>query len=223
MADGKIKIWQIFFDYEGYQKRDPLFIPYNNRGRGAPLYENEVLLDVWNKKRYSADDYVGIVSWRFKEKTNLTYALIEEEVKDKDVYFMTPPAFWRYKGTISRWGHGHITAIAKIADKENLFPFKCYDYDTQGCIGFCNYFICKGHIFDLYCETILSKAVAWLTEQKSSELQEALKNKYPHRNNIPYDVHTFFLEGLFPIFVHYNKLSYGHIFEPSLKEAHHVS
>ena len=212
-----LKIYQIYFDEVSENNLLKGFTPVDNKYRGKPYYENGVIYDVYKNRRneWVNADYVGIVSWRFKEKTKLNFDLIsdfieKDEVK-KDVYFMTPPMFMSFKSPIGRYGHPNVNCIAKIADKEELFPFKLYDYNIGQYVNFCNYFLVTPLVFEIYCKHYLEKTMDWLERKESAELRMALTRMYPHRNKEPYPVHPMFLEGLFPVFAHRERLSYEHI------------
>ncbi len=198
----KIKVFQIYYNSETKSHLQSGFEPYNNQGKESPLFESGVIYDLWKnrKKEWEGLDYVGVVSWRFKEKTNLDLKLITDHISQdknkKDIYFMTPPKFWKYKHVLSNEGHGNIINIAKIADKEKLFPFNIFKYDIGGYICFCNYFVCTPKVFDRYCREYLEPSIKWMQERKTAELKEAIQRTFPHRNK-NYPLQPFFLEGLF--------------------------
>lgn len=223
-----MKVYQIYFDAISKSKLLPGMIPYDNSTAPLKYYESWVIYDIWKNKRseWIKEDYISILSWRFEEKTNLNLSLIKQAVKNdkkkKDVYLFAPPAFWNNPGhTLCKFGHGSIINIAKIADKEKLFPFKLFDYDIEGRKCFCNYFLIKPKLFDKYCNEYLEPFIKYLDAAKGFELKQALSKKHYYRGK-DYPLYPFVLEGLFPMFVHRENLSYAHVFEESLKNKYGI-
>lgn len=88
------KIFQIYFKPELRDHCDPLFIPLDNTTNPRPELRE---WDVWNREhdRIAAQrlDYWGYVSWKFKEKTNLTAEQVFAHINDNpgyDVYLFNP-------------------------------------------------------------------------------------------------------------------------------------
>lgn len=193
------------------------FIPYDNSRVSDSYFENSVILDVWKNKReiWANARYVGVVSWRFFEKTGLTYKDIVKKITDKDIYLMTPPKYIGYKSPLSANGFGNVCEIAKIADSERLFPFDLYEYDIKykntSCTSFCNFFLVTPGMFDYYCSTYLKPTINWLETSTNPKLKKILETKVQHRDKKMYPVQTFFLEGLFQCFTHYNNFDYEYI------------
>lgn len=89
-----IKIFQIYFKPELAQHCDPAFTPLSNVENPHPELRE---WDVWNRYHESILeqnlDYWGFVSWKFKEKTNLTGQQVFEWINDNpghDVYLLNP-------------------------------------------------------------------------------------------------------------------------------------
>lgn len=202
-----MQVYQIYFNKESKKHLLPGFIPYDNTLKRTKLFENSVILDIWKSGTWRDSDYVGVVSWRFKEKTGLTFEDLRPQ--DKDVYLLTPSSYMRFKSPYSEKGFGSVKELAKLADKERLFPFDLTDYDAKyhndSVVAFCNFFLVRPHIFDDYCKNYLQIAVGWLNSKK-----ELRAMKCRHRDRL-YPAQTFFLEGLFQCYVHWNKLSFEYI------------
>ena len=89
-----IKIFQIYFKSELKEQCDPLFTPLDNTANPHPELRE---WDVWNREHDNIVkenlDYWGYVSWKFKEKTNLsaeqTFAHINNN-PGYDVYLFNP-------------------------------------------------------------------------------------------------------------------------------------
>jgi hypothetical protein len=216
-----MKVYQIHFNEESKNRVHPPYIPYDNSQTCTLYFENDVILDVWRNKRseWENEDYVGVLSWRFFEKTWLTYDdLIKGADGVTDVYLLTPPQYIGFfKSPLSNIGYRNIQEIAKIADKDNLFPFKLYKYDNENCISFCNYFLVKPYVFHDYCKNYLAKFIDYLEYSRNPELKHQLSLLCPH-NNKSHPAHPFILEGLFQCFVHHNRIPYKYIFNSLLEK-----
>ncbi len=65
-----LKVYQSFFRPEHVALLEKSFIPYNNLKNTNPeLSEYPLILDLYSKNR-NFDGYWGMMSWRFREKTN---------------------------------------------------------------------------------------------------------------------------------------------------------
>ena len=78
-----------------------------------------------------------------------------------------------------------------------LFPFKLVNYEIPNPI-WCNYWLATPAVFDSFCTKYLSKALALLRDSELYDLTESHRNK-------EYIATTFFLEGLFSLFVEEEK------------------
>ena len=182
-------IYQIYFDDVSKSKLDSGFIPIRN---GATHnYENDVILNVWRGREWVNSDYVGVLSWRFFQKTGLT----SEEIQPKgEINIYECAGYAKYDShPFTRDDYKSIIEMCKIADYYKLFPFqlRCYKVNRN---VWCNYWIVKPHIFDEYCTNYLSKAVEFF---KDKEIYNA---KEMHRGEMVYSF-TFFLEGLFSVYL----------------------
>jgi len=89
-----IKIFQIYFKPELKEQCDPLFTPLDNTANPRPELRE---WDVWNREHDNILkvnlDYWGYVSWKFKEKTNLTAEQVLDHITSNpsfDVYLFNP-------------------------------------------------------------------------------------------------------------------------------------
>ncbi len=206
----KIGIYQVCFSPES-DKIDPEFIRYYNHRRDQ-LFENAVILDIYNSKRYTLFDYIGVLSWRFGEKTGKTGREVIDAISDEpsyDVYNLLPRSCcYDKEHPYNRPGFMPAVDLARMIDNRNILPFKLWHYDTQGLAVWCNYFVCKKEVFALYCEKYLLSLVSYFANPDeevkqfiSKPLSEFNFNRR-HRDGIEYTVVPFFLEGLFSVFCH---------------------
>ena len=89
-----IKIFQIYFKPEQLATLDPAFVPLDNTVNLKPELREWA---IWEQEyeRICAEglDYWGFVSWKFKEKTNLTGEQFLSFINDNpgaDLYFVNP-------------------------------------------------------------------------------------------------------------------------------------
>ncbi len=219
----KLSIFQNYHLPEQFSILDPEFIPNNNIGKLNKFFENQVLLDIYNlrKDEWMRSDYVGLVSPRFKEKTTLIYQdILDKLLQDKknnslkDIYLLTPWDYLNKKSTISDKTFDEIKITCKEIDKDNLFSFKIYNYNSENCINFCNFWIAKPEKFIDYILNYLSPTMKWLDIKGKTDLKDILSREMPHRQKetgLHYPVHPFLLEGLFVIYTHYNKIPFDYI------------
>lgn len=218
----KLSCWQIYFNKESQLQLDKGFIPYNNTGKETLFFENGVIIDVWNNQKHlwKNSDYVGILSWRFKEKTKLNFSDINNKIlndKNKlEVYSLMPSIYDKLHSPYSDYGLKNIQIICKLMDKYNLFPFKVSGTDVINTNentklkNFCNYWICKPEIFDDYVNNYLVKLFTWLQICNDPILHQQLRIMVNHRGQL-YPVHPFIMEGLFECYVNYKGFSHENI------------
>lgn len=193
ICSDKIQIYQTYYDEVSKSKLDGGFIPLQTKFNHN--YENDLILNLWRKRDWINADYVGVLSWRFYEKTGL----FSTELKlsgDINIYF--PKGYAKYEHPFSRKGFGSVDTLVSIADQYKLFDFKLKDYNVKQNV-WCNYWIVKPAIFDDYCTRYLSKAIEFFKDKPEYNLTEYHRGKH-----VP--ALTFFLEGLFSIYLqHENK------------------
>ena len=188
-------IYQVYYDKKSMEALDSGFISYKNGTNHN--FENDIILDIWKKRTWVDAKYVGVLSWRFYEKTLLTSDMIKPKT---DVVVFFPKNYERFEHPFSRRGYGSVNAMVDYADKMKLFPFKLRDYPVED-ICWCNYWIARPKIFDDYCTRYLSKAIEFF---KGTPLYNATEK---HRGKDCLSM-TFFLEGLFSVFLKNEKIKY---------------
>lgn len=184
-------IYQIYYDEYSRNALDSGFIPYDNGF--THNFENDVILDVWRSRTWINAKYVGLLSWRFYEKTGLTSESIKLE---GDVNYFAPKGYKKYHHPFSRKGFGSVNELIRIADDNNLFDFKLLNHPIDT-IVWCNYWAVKPKVFDHYCTCYLSKVIEFFKDRPEYNLMEMHRGKQ-------YPAMTFFLEGLFSIFLQHN-------------------
>ncbi len=209
----KIGIYQVCYNEEGLMAIDPEFIRYYNR-RKDQLFENAVILDIYKSGRYKLFDFTGVVSWRFFEKTHKTGREVIAAINnDYDVYNLLPRSCcYDKEHPYNRPGFMPAVDLARMIDNRKVLPFNLWHYDTQGLAVWCNFWVIKSELFALYIEKYLLPLVECL-ENPDAELKTFINKPLSefnvnrrHRDGIDYTVVPFFLEGLFSVVCHREKL-----------------
>ena len=126
------QIYQIYYDNKSGANLDKGFTSYFNEGE-TKTFENGVMLDVWINKRneWIDKDYVGVLSWRFFEKTHIKSDELFKEValSNESVYAIIP------KGGIEKNAHAYsreqykpVMDLCKLVDKAKIFKFNLRHY-----------------------------------------------------------------------------------------------
>lgn len=89
-----MKIYQIYYKEEQKPKLDPDFIPWDNTANPHPELQEWYIWDqIFPQCMEEKEDYWGAVSWKFKDKTNLSGRQFTDFIKANpgyDVYFVNP-------------------------------------------------------------------------------------------------------------------------------------
>ena len=207
-----MKVWQVYYDDHTRSKLDTGCIPYSNVAKLDEFFENSVILDIWKNKRpeWRNENYVGVLSWRLFEKTNLTYADIVAKAGGTEVCIIPELRYYNARGTMNI---GVVKEISQLADQEKLFPFDLCEfdlkYDNKECVCYNNFFLVSPRVFDDYCKNYLQTAIEWL---------KTIPSRYCTHRGEKYPVAPFFLEGLFQCYVRHNKIPFKYLFDDKRKE-----
>lgn len=181
-------IYQIYYDEKSRAALDPGFIPYKTGVNHN--YENDVILDIWRKREWINAERIGVLSWRFKQKTGLSACNLD---LSDDVITFFPKGYEKYLHPFTRKGFLSVNLMVDLADKYGLFPFKLRNFKVKQQV-WCNYWVVTPAVFDDYCTRYLSKAIEFFRGRPEYELTEHHRGK-----QVP--AMTFFLEGLFSVYL----------------------
>jgi len=206
------QVYQIFYDEKSREKLDNGFIPYDNSG-ATHNFENDVILDLWLTRRneWISKKFVGVLSWRFYEKTERTAKELYRVLRTTtaDVVTISPKLYSGQKHPFVREGFVTVTQMCRTADEHHLFPFTLYQYPVSN-IVWCNYWVARPEVFDLYCTKYLNKVITFFRDNRNETIRRQYDAMENHRDGKPYLSMTFFLEGLFSVFLdeeHINTLT----------------
>jgi hypothetical protein len=205
-----MKVFQIYFKPELVQHCDPLFTPMDNTDNPRPELRE---WDKWNREHDAIMeqdlDLWGYVSWKFKEKTNLTGKDVFDYVNSNpgyDVYLFNP-CIANEALFANSWEQGDIHH-ANISDIGNMYLKKLgyADYDVKNVLldrtrtVFANYIIGNKNFWTKFMEfsrRIFTEAETD-PEFKHLVFGAGLSN-YAHDASLPN--FTFLIERLIPTFL----------------------
>ena len=211
-----IKIFQIYFKPEQVAVLDPAFTPLDNTVNLKPELREWA---IWEQEyeRICAEglDYWGFVSWKFKEKTNLSGEQFLSFITDNpgaDLYFVNPclvnEALFANSWEQGDIHHPNISAIG------NSFLTKIgyEDVDVRSmvldrnCTMFANYIVGSRAFWDKF--MAFSRKLFTEAEKdpvfKQQVFGEGMSN-YAHDKSLPN--FTFLIERLIPTFIDLEKIS----------------
>jgi hypothetical protein len=189
-----IQVYQVYYDEQTKQALKYGFIPHYQE-KTPHNFENDIILDIWKKRKWVNAKYVGVLSWRLYEKT-----LLDKIHFDKKICIFDCNGYNQYQHPFCRKSFASVNEMVKMADQHKLFPFKLDRIKVKEVV-WCNYWVATPEAFDDYCTNYLSKAVEFF---KGTPLYNA---KEMHRGKMVYAM-TFFLEGLFSVFLTKSKYDY---------------
>ena len=198
-------------------------------------FENTVIKEIYEKLKFPSEvpDYIGISSWKQRQKTNLKGEEIISHIQNeinrglaKDVYLYTSASnlLYSYNNVpdgyycngiirdIDIWeGHKNrgkeVVALDDMLNNSKVLPFDLYDGKWQ--YGYSNYWIVKTEIFYEYCEKVLFPALAFFQRE---DIKQQSPSWYIHSHERKkYPSYSFTLEGLFGAFLAHSNYSYSYI------------
>ena len=214
------KIFQIYYKSELVEHLDPAFVPLDNTANPRPELREWYNWDQAHKQRLSENlDYWGYVSWKFKEKTNLTGQQALDFIKNNpgyDVYLFNP-CIVNEALFANSWEQGdmHHPNISTIGNKF-LAKLGYEDIDVKSMIldrnktVFANYVVGSRDFWIRFME--FSRKLFTEAEKDSifkDEVFGAGRSNYAHDRTLPN--FTFLIERLIPTFLElegFNSLGY---------------
>jgi len=199
-------IYQIFYNNESKSKLFKELKPYDNTGKCSKYFETDVILDIWqnNKSEWENSKYVGALSWRFQQKTYLSYNKLKQGIDkcNTPVVYLTSSNSLGYGKGLSDHSFNQCRTIAAEIDRLNILEFKIFSHDIDKHSNFSNYWLLTPVLFDEYCRFInYIKTFIDTTSNKTIREQLRIPVKYRVENKIEYFCHPFFMERLFAVWV----------------------
>lgn len=231
-----IAVYQIYFDQKSEGTLDPDFLKYLNEGRDD-YFENGVIKKIYDILKDTdvreLPKYIGITSWKQKDKTNFTgKEIIDHIQKDidtgqqKDVYIYSPihtlkpeidnssnpeklissiscPDIW----TMHRNRFIQIDTDNQLLNNAKVLPFNIFDGKWIFC--HCNYWIAKTSIFMEYCEKVLLPTIEFY---ERPDIRSSMPKWFTHSHEQRIvNSCCFTMEGLFGAFLAHTNYSYEYL------------
>ena len=211
-----MKIFQIYFKPELKSQCDPAFEPLDNTSNPRPELRE---WDVWDREYENilaqGLDYWGFVSWKFKEKTNLTGLQFIDFINSNpgaDVYFVNP-CIVNEAVFANSWEQGDLYH-PNISDIGNSFLTKLgyEDVDVKSmvldrnCTMFANYIVGSRAFWDRF--MTFSRRIFTEAEKDpvfNHQVFGAGLSNYAHDKTLPN--FTFLIERLIPTFIDLEQIS----------------
>lgn len=209
-----MKIFQIYFKPELKQHCDPAFVPYDNTSNPRPELRE---WDVWDRfyegmlsgVLSEELDMWGFVSWKFKEKTNLTGQQVLDHINSNpgyDVYLFNP-CIVNEAVFINSWEQGDIyhPNISQIGDSF-LKKLGHEDYAVREVLLDRNRIVFANYVVGnrLFWDKFMAFSRRLFTEaDKDAEFKHQVfgagLSNYAHDKSLPN--FTFLIERLIPTFL----------------------
>jgi hypothetical protein len=204
------KVFQIYFKNELAAHCDPLFTPLDNTDNPRPELRE---WDVWNRNHEAVLeqklDYWGYVSWKFKEKTNLTSQQVFDFINNNpghDVYLFNP-CIINEAVFVNSWEQGdlHHQGISTIGQKFlNKVGYGEHDLRSimldRNRTVFANYVVGNQKFWTRFME--FSRKL-FTEAEKDAEFKDEVfgagRSNYAHDQSLPN--FTFLIERLIPTFL----------------------
>lgn len=155
-----MKIYQIWYDSNSKSKLDfKGIIPYDNTVPAKPNeFEYGVMRQLYfNEETWKKNDKLGVISWKFKQKTNKHPHEFVDWIKKNsggDIYHINP--FTNMKVFNNAWEQGEhfhpgLMEVVKILfEKSNLDLELLTIPHIPKVLCYCNYWVAKKEFWDLY-------------------------------------------------------------------------
>jgi hypothetical protein len=211
-----IKIFQIYFKPEQVYSLDSAFVPLDNTANLTPALRewanwNDTLLT----HSFDEDDLIGFVSWKFKEKTNLSGKQFLSFINDNpgaDLYFVNP-CLVNEALFANSWEQGdiHHPGISAIGNSF-LAKIGYDDVDVtsmvldRNCTMFANYIVGSKAFWDKF--MLFTRKLFTEAENDPVFNQQVFgkgMSNYAHDKSLPN--FTFLIERLIPTFIELEQIS----------------
>lgn len=204
-----MKIWQLYHKEE--QQKFIFGIPRKNKDTQSIYRENTDILDIYYNEDWQNENLIGVLSWRFTEKTGIGLKEITEAIQpDIHCYNMSPFPFNEYRHTYDPIGTQNVKDMCDYIDTKKIFSFKLKYFDMRGHLAFCNFWLLSPDLFNDYVKNFLQPVMNWFENDRSPKMQE-LKNRIFHHYTGDIKEASLFFEGLFGVWLISNNITFKYI------------
>ena len=209
----KIKIFQIYYNADSYKLISPEFTPFDNsKPKDGSWYEYSAIREIIKKNDFEENDFVGIFSPRFHEKTGLDANHVIKVIQDsdKDIISFSPKIFMSslflnsyLQGEMRHPGFLNVSQL--LLNELNInIDLKTIIQDRSRII-FSNYFVAKFSLWKKWFE--YTEKVYDISKQNNSKISNLLNTSTVHRGDIDsYQFKVFFIERFISIFLELNEI-----------------
>jgi hypothetical protein len=203
-----IRIYQCYYDDSQIPQLSPSFIPYDNTSNEFSEYREYVLWRRLYRKHIGTDDYWGIVSWRWPEKTRIEGQVFKNWILDNpgyDVYFFDPSLETIGHRNLGlqgdQWHPGIVDYCNRLLHKLNIkIDMRNVDYKAKH-FAASSFFIGNSKFWYNYM-TFLDECIT--TSRFDIELNEYLFEVRNQYNGASIPNFCFVIERMFSLFYYLN-------------------
>lgn len=196
-----MKIFQIFYNDETRGQLEKGFIPFDNsNSQSKDFYEYSAIREILIKNTFEEDEYVGVLSPRFFEKTGMTASDVVYKVQNSksDVVSFSPRfdqiAFYKNAFLQGEFYHQGMIDISKQVFSEIGLIINIDDLvSDQTRTIFSNYFVAKYKFWKKY--LFFSEALFDISNGNSA-IGKKLSTPQNHRAGNDYSLKVFLMERL---------------------------
>lgn len=210
-------IHQIYFEPEQKSVLSQYTTPYYNE-KLTPFFENDVIVDLYNKQVISNSDYFGILSWRIESKNHLSLTCLNNITEQFNMYGFHNILIRHHVLPMGSAYHQHFGYLFKLLLQNLGLDFDQLSHQvTMGLYQ--NAIIARKDIYLDYVENWLIPSMHFINNCENLQFQQLLRSDpmyslYPtgrrekllaHIGTPHYQYHTFILERLWSVYYYVNQ------------------
>ncbi len=207
--ESNLNIYQIYFrEYQKEKLLDGCIPFFNQSDNASQLFETEVMLKLFGQDFvFSQSKIYGILSWRFSEKTKVSFREIQNFVrknKNSEVFLLNPYPELTYiydnPWIQGDWVHPGLMDLAQRIFDSSSYKISLKDIKLErNKQVYCNYFLASGIFWQKYM-VFLRDIVSTIENNQTLKRLSRRSTSYNYEASFL----PFFLERLLPtyLFVH---------------------
>jgi len=207
-----MKIYQIFYNQETKEMLDPQFIPFDNTNPSEPSwFEFESIKKILESNVFDDNEFVGIFSPRFFEKTGMTGSDVFEIVgKSKSEIINFSPDLQTSISYLNCFIQAESKHPGFISLAQKAYKIIGLDLDLSGLISnhsrtiFSNYFVAKYSFWKVWFKYALK--LYFLSASQSNLICKKLNLLTRHRGVETYPMKVFIMERLVNVMLENEKI-----------------
>jgi hypothetical protein len=200
-----MRIYQIFYDQKTKDNLDPKFIPFDNTNPSDPSwYEFEIIRKILESNFFDDNEFIGIFSPRFFEKTGMSgsnvFAIVE---KSKSEVISFSPDFQASALYLNPFIQADLFHPGFLSCAQKAYQHIGFDIDLNYIVSssfrtiFSNYWVAKYSFWKVWFKYALK--LYFLSSNKSKLISKKMNALTFHRNIKNYPMKIFILERLITV------------------------